>query len=179
MFSEAGLTIPDDIRIAIGWTQGKKAIGECWKPDNSKDGTVEIFIIPSLDDELEIAAILAHELIHSTGIFNHGKNFKAAMVAIGLEGKPTATKPSEAFKRKWREISAGMEHLPHASLTKSTKAHKPQTARMLKAVCIDCGYVVRLARKWAESHGAHCPQHGAMFCDVGGNEEEVGELEDV
>ena len=37
---------------------------------------------------------------------------------------------------------------------------------MLKACCEECGYTVRLSKKWALELGAQCPSHGAM--EVGG-----------
>jgi hypothetical protein len=36
----------------------------------------------------------------------------------------------------------------------------------LKAECGDCGYTVRVTRKWVDDAGApHCPKHGAMQVD--------------
>ncbi len=42
---------------------------------------------------------------------------------------------------------------------------KPQTGRMLKACCSDCGYTVRVSAKWLEVGSPHCPTHGAMAAD--------------
>lgn len=46
-----------------------------------------------------------------------------------------------------------------------------QTTRMLKASCKadECGYTVRLSNKWAQSHGACCPLHGAMEVEGAGD----------
>ena len=62
----------------------------------------------------------------------------------------------------------------------SSNARPKQSTRMLKACCKwsklagvngeqeECGYTVRLTKKWAESMGAMCPAHGPM--DVEGLE---------
>ncbi|HZP68353.1 MAG TPA: hypothetical protein VFB29_00285 [Pseudolabrys sp.] len=40
---------------------------------------------------------------------------------------------------------------------------KKQSTRLLKCECGECGYTVRVTRKWLEAVGApHCPQDGEM-----------------
>ncbi len=55
-------------RVTCGWPKGvrggKHAIGQCWPPTASKDGTAEMFISPELDHPIEILHVLAHEMIH-------------------------------------------------------------------------------------------------------------------
>src|SRR5262245_30120223 len=51
-FKDAGYTIPDEIRVSIGWPKrgggcGKR-IGECWSLDASSDKHAEIFVSPEL-----------------------------------------------------------------------------------------------------------------------------------
>lgn len=43
---------------------------------------------------------------------------------------------------------------------------KPQTGRMLKACCGECGYTVRVTAKWLEVGPPHCPKHGAMNAEA-------------
>ncbi len=65
--------LPARIRVAIGFTSAGrkgKAIGECWDNRLSADGHFEIFIRPDLAHApdampVQIAAILAHELVHA------------------------------------------------------------------------------------------------------------------
>lgn len=58
----------------------------------------------------------------------------------------------------------------------SSNAKKKQSTRMLKAACRarvqdeggefeECGYTVRLSKKWALKLGACCPAHGALEID--------------
>jgi hypothetical protein len=91
--------------VAIGFTSRgakAKAIGECWDNRLSADGHFEIFIRPDLahaPDAMpaQIAAILAHELVHAAvGIpAGHGKAFKRVALGLGLVGPMRATTPGK------------------------------------------------------------------------------------
>ena len=169
-FDNLGKSLPR-YRLAIGFpstgNRGKR-IGECWSADCSADSTHEILIRPDLDDPVEVAAVLAHELIHAAvGLeCGHKRPFAKVAKAIGLEGKMTATVPGEAFKQAVTPILANVGPLPHARLASGqSSGPKKQNARLLKAECChdDCGYTVRVTRKWVTEVGApHCPKHGAM-----------------
>lgn len=86
LFETLDAPLPHRVRVAIGFTStGRKgkAIGECWDNRRSADGHFEIFIRPDLAHDpdampAQIAAILAHELVHAAvGIpAGHGKAFK-------------------------------------------------------------------------------------------------------
>ena len=73
LFEALDAPLPDRVRVAIGFTSRGakgKAIGECWDNRLSADGHFEIFIRPDLahaPDAMpaQIAAILAHELVHA------------------------------------------------------------------------------------------------------------------
>jgi hypothetical protein len=107
LFDMLDAPLPGRIRVAIGFTStGRKgkAIGECWDNRRSADGHFEIFIRPDLahaPDAMpaQIAAILAHELVHAAvGIpAGHGKAFKRVALGLGLVGPMRATTPGEAF----------------------------------------------------------------------------------
>ena len=93
LFDALGTPLPDRVRVAIGFTSAGrkgKAIGECWDNRRSADGHFEIFIRPDLahaPDAMpaQIAAILAHELVHAAvGIAaGHGKALNAPPWAWG------------------------------------------------------------------------------------------------
>ena len=180
LFDALGPPLPDRIRVAIGFTSAGrkgKAIGECWDNRRSADGHFEIFIRPDLahaPDAMpaQIAAILAHELVHAAvGIAaGHGRAFKRIAVGLGLVGPMRATTPGEAFLAVVAPILVAAGPLPHARLDTGgqTTAPKKQAARMLKCECQACGYTVRTARKWLETAGAPlCPieGHGPMHHD--------------
>lgn len=165
------------MRGAIGFTSRGakgKAIGECWDNRLSADGHFEIFIRPDLahaPDAMpaQIAAILAHELVHAAvGIpAGHGKAFKRVALGLGLIGPMRATTPGEAFLAAVASILDVAGPLPHARLDTDgeSTAPKKQKTRMLKCECATCGYTARTARKWLEQAGAPlCPieDHGQM-----------------
>ena len=173
LFDRLDAPLPGHVRVAIGFTStGRKgkSIGECWDNRRSADGHFEIFIRPDLAHDPEampsqIAAILAHELVHAAvGIpAGHGKLFKRVAVGLGLEGPMRATTPGAAFLSTIAPILAEAGPLPHARLntTAETTAPKKQAARMLKCECATCGYTVRTARKWLEQIGPPvCPVEG-------------------
>src|SRR3546814_1496676 len=66
----------------------------------------------------QIAAILAHELVHAAvGIpAGHGKAFKRAALGLGLVGPMRATTPGEAFLAAIAPILESVGPLPHARL---------------------------------------------------------------
>ena len=127
----------------------------------------------------QIAAILAHELVHAAvGIpAGHGKAFKRVAVGLGLVGRMTATTPGDTFLAAVAPILVAAGSLPHARLDTSSETTrlKKQATRLLKCECKTCGYTVRTARKWLEEVGAPlCPAegHGVMRHDLWSDGEE-------
>lgn len=150
--------VPQNTRVACGWGSGRKTLGECWSEENSADGTVEIFITPRMDDASLVLATLVHEACHAAVGVKHGHKapFKQCALAVGLEGKMTATVAGEALRGL---ISGWIEQLgayPHAALTPSDK--KKQSTRLVKCQCDKCGYTVRTTAKWLDLSGTpFCP----------------------
>lgn len=181
LFEALGTPLPSRVRVAIGFTsRGAKgnAIGECWDNSCSGDGHFEIFIRPNLAHAIDaidampaqIAAILAHELVHAAvGIAaGHRTAFKRIAIGLGLVGPMRATTPGAPFLATVTPILAAA---PHARLDTGSATTRPkkQATRLLKCECETCGYTVRTARKWLETIGAPlCPTagHGAMRHDL-------------
>jgi hypothetical protein len=162
-FAAVGAPLPERVRVACGFTsKGKRSnrIGECWAPEASEAGVPEVFIVPGLADSIDVGAILVHELVHAAGIMNHGPAFRRVAVALGLEGKMTATVPGEACKARLAELVERVGAYPHARLAAAvTTTAKTQTTRMLKVVCPDpeCGYTLRTTAKWIAVGLPTCP----------------------
>ena len=190
LFKALDAPLPARVRVAIGFTSRGakgKAIGECWDNRLSGDGHFGIFIRPDLAHApnampTQIAAILAHELVHAAvGIAaGHGKAFKRVAVGLGLVGPMRATTPGEGFLAAVAPILTAASLLPHARLDTGGETTRPkkQAARMLKCECEACGYTVRTARKWLETAGAPlCPieDHGSMRYDPLDSDEEEQE----
>lgn len=171
--------LPSRVRVAIGFTSRGakgKAIGECWDNRRSADGHFEIFIRPDLayaPDAMpaQIAAILAHKLVHAAvGIpAGHGKRFKRIALGLGLVGPMRATTPGDAFLTAVPPILVAAGPFPHARLDTdgASTAPRKQNTRLLKCECQTCGYTVRTARKWLESAGAPlCPVADHVPCSM-------------
>lgn len=167
------------VRVATGWPSRKavsaksRAIGQCWSPECSADNITEIFISPYLDkvDDKDqgVLETLVHELVHAVVGVEHGhkKPFRAVALAVGLEGKMTSTSAGTELHEILKEIAKDLGPYPHARLDARKGPGKSQSTRMLKCTCGECGFTVRMTRKWVDEVGAaHCPVHGAMVLDI-------------
>jgi len=153
-----------DWRVSCGWPfASRKAIGQCWSASASRAGKVEMFISPQLDKACEVDHVLLHEMVHaSVAVRGHGGAFRKLAVKLGLEGKMTATIPSEALRLRLNEIIAGMPDYPHNALHPGDFGIKKQSTRMIKCRCSGCGYILRTTSKWLEKG---IPKCGVPECE--------------
>lgn len=163
LFIEAGLSVPE-IRVSVGWpskgaTSNKnRTIGQCWYGESAEDGLPQVFISPVLSEPVDVLGTLVHEMLHAalptdTG---HKGAFVTGMKAIGLVGKPTATSAGSELEARLRDVAEALGEFPHAKLNPVAKPK--QSTRLIKAMCADCGYTVRVTRKWLDEVGAPiCP----------------------
>lgn len=184
-FADLGHPLPP-VRMAVGFTSKgmrSKRIGECWSAECSADGVFEIFITPQIADSERVGDILAHELIHAAvGLqAKHGPRFRKVALAIGLEGKMTATVAGPAFKQAFAPILEKIGPIPHSALTNASasSAPKKQSTRMIKCECQECGYIARTSQKWIDEVGAPiCPADGVPMTYEGapepGDEDDEG-----
>ena len=154
VFKQAQINIDlSKVKISCGYpTTGSKgkAIGQC--PATSNNGYNEIFIHPVLQDSIKVAGVLAHELVHAHDDCENGHNkvFRKMALAIGLEGKMTATTEGEEFAKQAQKIVDKIGEYPHKKL-ESSGTKKKQTTRMVKVVCNNCDqYHVRMSRTMFE-----------------------------
>lgn len=122
--------LPEKIALSCGWCRGHaNAIGQCWCPTVSKNGTTNIFICPTRDEAVDVLQILLHELIHAAvGIAcGHKGAFRFVAKALGLEGKMTATyvSPGTPLYKLLEEIATVLGPYPHAAINKKN-AIKPR-----------------------------------------------------
>jgi len=143
-----------------------RRIGECVYAPSVKDGSCFLSVSPLLADEIEIAGVLAHELLH-VGLgptVGHKAPFARAAKLLGLDGKPTATVPGDEFRQWIAPTLKELGPIPHSPVDLSDA--KKQTTRQLKAICDDehgddgGPYIVRLSRKAMEIGLPICPVHG-------------------
>jgi hypothetical protein len=175
-FVLAGYKVPA-VHVSCGWPSSrgmsskKPTIGECWSDKASDDKVHQIFISPRLDKPIEPSGVLptlAHEIAHAVvGLQEkHNKVFKRCVTAIGLKGKATATIGSENFLADMKPLVKKLGGYPHSKLNPGLRPVKKQTTRLIKAECPDCGYNVRVTRKWLSEVGAPlcpCNQHEMAY----------------
>lgn len=157
-FTDHGHPLPAKLRASCGWpsvramSKKDRRIGECWTARASADQTTEVFVSPWIADAVEVAAILVHELVHAAVGLEEGHKgeFRKLAVALGLEGKMTATKAGAQLRERLNALVAEVGPYPHASLNGLENGRKKQTTRMIKVECPACGYVVRTSAKWIE-----------------------------
>jgi hypothetical protein len=150
--------------VSVGWPfrSPRKRIGECFPTTSQEAGPkkyAHLFVSPTQKDGVEVLGILVHELIHASDDCKsaHGAAFKRVALAVGLEGKMTATTVGNELFAKLDLIAHDLGPYPHPGLT--PRQVKIQSTRMLKLECPACGYIVRTTSKWIE--------HGYPTCACG------------
>jgi hypothetical protein len=191
-FDTAGAPLPEHLAVSCSWPSGnsRTVIGECWMAEASSRRYVEMFISPMLDQVAGVQGVLVtlrHELVHAAGRRGHGKDFKTLAVPMGLSGPMTATVASPELLDfiNWTLLPQlgryphgaisgnGATTLPPANpgdkpvILRPDDRPKKQGTRMLKAECPECGYMVRLTKKWADVGLPNCPTDGASLALVG------------
>lgn len=177
IFHANGYPLPDHIRVSCGFPSKRarslyRYVGEHFSPDMSDDGTHQIYISPVLDDSVEVLGILMHELSHAVTGSGHGLEFRNCVRKVWLEGNPTQTKVGAEFRNNFAPILESLGIYPHAKLNIDALG-KPQSTRMLKAVCNTCvvnapdgsvksQYTIRLSKAWADKGLPTC-QCGTCF----------------
>jgi hypothetical protein len=163
-----------NFRVSMGFPSKRalstksRRIGECWPGKASTDGAFEIMVSPVIDDEVRIAGIVAHELIHACVGTEHGHKKPFAEVAwgLGLTGKATATEEGPRFIELINPViqTVGFK-LPHSSLNPSSGGthYKKQETRLLKVSCIHCNYTCRVTKKWLDIGAPICPTHNSVM----------------
>lgn len=188
IFLGKGFTIPD-LQVSVGWPsrnalgKAKRTIGQCWDGSTTADKKPQLFISPLLDDVTEpggVLATLVHEIVHAVVGCDakHGPKFKKAAYSVGLEGKPTSTHASEDLVIRLKQLSEELGPFPHSKIVPTEDKLRKQTTRMKKCVCEECGYTVRLARKWMEEVGTPICPGGSAEKPHGPTKSELPEAEE-
>lgn len=156
VFTDRGYRLPEKIRVSCGFPSrnafGKTpTIGQCHYPASSADGTTELFISPVISETLRVGDVLVHELSHAhlgPDVPAHKSVFGKVATAMGLVKPWKATTASPELVELLKKLSPG--DYPHAQLSGLTDHEKPEKTYLLKAAC-ECGYVIRVTRKWADT----------------------------
>ncbi len=125
-FNANGYDLPKKLQASCGWPRGSKdAIGQCFAPANSADGTTQMFICPSSADAIPILATLLHEMIHA-GVgckVGHKGAFRKLAKEFGLAGRMTSTYAEEGSRlhQELLSIAGRLGSYPHAAMKKQRK----------------------------------------------------------
>lgn len=135
---EEGVKVPDKIMVGVGFPKGgtARAIGQCFDPVCTADGTVHIFVSPVIEDVVQVLHVLLHEIIHATvGCeCGHRGAFVKMVKAVGLVGRPTATYAEEGSElhAKLVGIADQLGKYPHVVLQPNTKTKRPAAGGWVK-----------------------------------------------
>lgn len=165
---------PKQFRLTCGWpcrgalASRRRRLGECHSGTTSRGGISEVFISPLVDDGIEVAGIVAHELIHvALGTKEgHGGKFRQAMRHLGLVGKPTSAEPGKELKERIAEWTKDLGTYPHQALQPAARRVAKPGADV-RLVCGECGCRVSMSRKWYEEAGTPTCGCGGRFNEVG------------
>lgn len=147
-------------RLTCGWPSrnavggGSIRLGECHGPKDDKTGIYDIFVSPLLDDSLEVAGTVMHEMAHVVaGIpAGHKGLFVTLCKHVGLtKGKPTVAMPGVLLNEKLQRIIEIQGKYPHTKIQLVAKQVKPSSNIAL--VCTECGCKFSIASKWIEQSG--------------------------
>ncbi len=158
-FDDKGYELPEKLQCSCGWCRGSsKAIGQCWDPKVTPDGTTHMFICPTLGDPVVVLATLLHELIHAAiGVEEkHGKLFKKLCKEMGLAGKATATyaEAGSPLHAELLIISEKLGPYPHSPMVKRVKSGKKSMGGWIRLRSVnEEGYKVLISPRQLEEHG--------------------------
>lgn len=176
-FDGHGYTLPEKRACSCGFPKGGrgKVIGQCWGPETSTDGTINMFICPTQDEPISVLATLLHELIHAqVGIpAGHKGPFKKLMKEFGLVGKATATFAEEGSDL-WRQLSHISEQLgpyPHKAMQPKlkTKERGSMGGWVRLQSTQDEAYKVLVSPKMLDEHGVPLDPWGEKMEPVEGS----------
>ena len=160
-----------ETHVSVGWPSARglskknKVIGQCWKPECSRDGKSQIFISPLLDNGPYVLAVLLHELIHAWDRGEHGHKgpFIELAKKVGLQKPWTSTTPGPDLHQRLTLMAEELGPYPHVPLEPLEVEKKRQSTRMLKLVSAgDCACVARTTMKYIVEGQFTCP-HGELM----------------
>ena len=141
-FSDVRSALPEKVHVSVGWpsrggtTRRKRVVGECFDGCHSEDGFPHIFISPLIPRE-EADHTLVHELVHAAlPKAKHGKEFRRVAVAVGLEGKMSATHAGETLRKRLDAFAERIGPYPHPTLALPAKGkRKPPSSFFIQCEC--------------------------------------------
>jgi hypothetical protein len=181
-FRDAGYKVPPHIELHCGFPKSKVADGQCFYPIAHQEAGIDhysLFIVPYIDDPIEVAAVVVHEIIHTVvrattpkdeKVTPHGKQFKTVCAAVGLvmvnrkgrtevddgtKGTPGSAK-GRALRAHLEQLTAHLGPYPHKALERPVRRTIVRDKWILLE-CGTCGLEVRIKELDAEVAALQCP----------------------
>ena len=169
IFHNAGFDLPL-VRVSCGFASSgfrSRHIGECWTRKSSGDNSNQIFISPSLDDQIIVLETLTHELCHAVDDcqHKHGREFRLIAKSVGLEGPMRSTNAGPGLLPILRTISKVLGKYPHSKLTREVIAGR--TMSRPKAKCKKCGFEVTMIKRYLHFGAPICPKDKIKMEPIG------------
>lgn len=187
-FTEVEMPLPERVHVSVGFGYGakresKNILGQAWATWKSADKVNHVFISPELADAARVLDVLLHELIHVGDdlVSGHRGRFAEVGVRLGLTGSMTATKAGPELRDRLELLAIELGPYPHGALKvaapvptlvgpsgepipgpRGSSGPRKQTARLIKATCGQCGYTIRVTRKWLDVGLPTCPCGGTI-----------------
>jgi hypothetical protein len=141
--------------------------GRCYPRALASDGAHAIFVTASERSSLEVAATVAHELVHAAAPekAGHGSEFALLARSIGLEGPMRATLPGPILTARLNTLIATLGPIPHARVAPPAK----QPSRLARVVCPahERSGAVRMSRAALLAYGPPtCGCGEPMYLDI-------------
>jgi hypothetical protein len=159
-------------RLTCGWPcrnglgRRRRTVGECHARESSKEGVHEIFISPVLDEPLEVAGTVCHELAHvAAGIkAGHGKGFVTGARHSGLtRNRPTSAMPSSILESRLRKMLESLGPYPHSAVLPALRMRPAKPRTSVKLTCPSCQCVVTIGISNLKSAGLPTCGCGTLF----------------
>jgi hypothetical protein len=137
-FIKNKLEIPKAVLVGV-FAKAGKAIGQCFSPTCTTDGTIHVFVSATHPNGLATLETLVHELLHAAlpDDVKHGAKFKEGMKALGLEGKATATSAGMELRAMLEPLAEKLGDYPNPQLKpkEKTKKEKANAKKTFKLFC--------------------------------------------
>lgn len=159
-FAENGYELPEKLQVSCGFPKGSpKAIGQCFDPKVSADGTTHMFISPTLGERvMRVLDTLLHEMVHaSVGIkCKHGGAFRGLMLEFGFTGKlkSVGAEPGTELYKTLEVIAGRLGKYPHAPMSPKKKVGRPTNGWIRLQSLNEDGYKIMISPKMMDECGA-------------------------
>lgn len=123
-YASAGLTIPDNVHISLGFSDGRSQenayiLGVTYAAEAATDGSYQVFVSPFQSDGMEVLRTLMHEAAHVLDDLKsgHDKGFQEIASKVGFEAPfTTSLGMNPAVQAEMILAAETLGDFPHAGM---------------------------------------------------------------